>query len=189
MNAAVGEVPGAEPARTFEEAKRMRRLPLPRWLVASVATPMAAAALFAAIRERDPAQAVVRGTFLASAMGYLSVSLLDFALHFRMERERTGHAIGWKVIPLGESVNHVLTVGTLASLLALARKPRLARYALRDRWTLAAPALFLALGWRDELVYHRRRTDHREDMLHTVSHLAAGVMLTSFMRLRMAPVR
>ena len=95
MIATASEVPGAEPARTFEEAKRMRRLPLPTWMVASVAAPI-------------------------------------------------GHAIGWQVIPL---------------------------------------------GWRDELVYHRQRTDHREDMFHTVGHLAAGVMLTSFMRLRMAPVR
>lgn len=189
MIATAAEVPGAEPARTFEEAKRMRRLPLPGWMVASVATPMAAAVLFAAIRERDPARALVRGTFLASAMGYLTVSLLDFGLHFKMERERTGHAVGWEVVPLGESVNHVLTVGTLVSLLALARTPRRGKPAFRDRWTLAAPALFLALGWRDELVYHRRRSDHREDMLHTVAHLAAGVMLTSFTRLRMAPVR
>jgi len=65
-------------------------------------------------------------------------------------------------------------------LLTLAR-PLPPSLKMRDYLVLASPALFLVLGWRDELVYHRRRCVHREDIMHTVSHLAAGVMMCSFL--------
>ena len=50
----------------------------------------------------------------------------------------------------------------------------------RDWVALSLPAAFLLLGWRDELLYHRRRCAHREDIMHTVAHLAAGLMMCSF---------
>ena len=50
----------------------------------------------------------------------------------------------------------------------------------RDWFVLASPLVFLALGWRDEFVYHRRRSVHREDLMHTVAHLAAGAMLSAW---------
>jgi hypothetical protein len=42
-----------------------------------------------------------------------------------------------------------------------------------------APAVFLALGWAEELIYHRRRTPHRENLIHTTEHLAEGIKWTS----------
>ena len=122
---------------------------------------------------------ILRATFLGSAFGYLAVSLVDFAEHFRLEKEKSGRYMTFTVVPPGETANHVATVATLASILAFSRAPK-ARSTARDVAVLAAPALFLALGWRDEFVYHRRRSVHREDMMHTISHLAAGVMLTAF---------
>lgn len=39
--------------------------------------------------------------------------------------------------------------------------------------------VFLALGWCDEIVFHRRRTMHRENLIHTTQHLAEGIMWTT----------
>lgn len=121
------------------------------------------------------ARAVMHG---AGAL-YLAVSLVDFAEHFRLEKEASGRWLAWTAVPVGETVNHVLTVLVLLSFLVLAR-PLRPPLAARDWWALVAPAAFLALGWRDELVYHRRRCAHREDIMHTTAHLAAGTMLTAF---------
>lgn len=173
------------PVRSFAENVALDRLPLRPPIALAVGVSTLLGVVAGALAERSAPRAVVHATFLGSAFGYLATSLLDFALHFRLERQRTGRWLGFTVVPKGESVNHVATVATLVSLLALSRQPP-RHPAWRDRWTLAAPAVFLALGWRDELVYHRRRTDHREDMLHTVAHLAAGVMLTSFTALKTA---
>jgi hypothetical protein len=52
--------------------------------------------------------------------------------------------------------------------------------------TLFGPLAFLVLGWRDEIVYHRLRTAHREDIMHTTAHLAAGLMLASLYAMRFA---
>lgn len=126
----------------------------------------------------------VRGIFFASAFGYLAVSLVDFWEHFRLEKEATGRYLAMSAVPFGESLNHAATVLILVSVLVLGRPLRLP-LELRDGYVLLAPALFLALGWRDELVYHRKRARHREDILHTVAHLAIGVMLFSFAAMRL----
>jgi hypothetical protein len=55
----------------------------------------------------------------------------------------------------------------------------------RDWLCLVAPGIFLVLGWYDEVVYHRRRCEHREDIMHTISHLAGGVMLTALYAMRL----
>jgi hypothetical protein len=67
---------------------------------------------------------------------------------------------------------------TDASALVLARPPR-RPLAPRDWWVLVAPAVFLALGWADELRYHRRRAPHRENVIHATEHIAEGVMWTA----------
>jgi hypothetical protein len=116
--------------------------------------------------------------FHASAYAFAVVAGLDFLEHLRLEKQLTGRYWAAKAISIGESVNHALTVLVLLALLALTRPiPRALE--VRDWFVLVAPGLFLALGWRDELVYHRRRTTHREDILHTCSHLAAAAMLTA----------
>jgi len=90
------------------------------------------------------------------------------------------------VVPPGETLNHMGTGAVVILLFVLAR-PLPPSPAARDWLVVCAPALLLALGWRDELVYHRRRSAHREDMLHTVAHLASGVMICTFLSTRLFP--
>ncbi|HEY7956787.1 MAG TPA: hypothetical protein VII38_15895 [Polyangia bacterium] len=173
--------------RPFSE---LRVLPaewrVPLWLSALVAVAIAAGlALGWSTAHGRPGFGLVRSTFFAAAFAYATISLVDFAEHARLERLLTGRLLAWQAVPFGESVNHVLTFLTLLAILIFAR-PLPPTLQTRDLLILAAPALFLALAWRDELVYHRRRTEQRENILHTTAHLAAGVMLTTFyvMRLR-----
>lgn len=173
--------------RPFSE---LRVLPdewrVPLWLSALLILVIAAGlALGWATASGRAAFGLVRSIFFASAFAYATISLVDLAEHARLEKLLTGRLLAWQAIPAGESVNHVLTFATLLAILLFAR-PLPPTLQTRDLLILAAPALFLALAWRDELVYHRRRTEQRENILHTVAHLAAGVMLTTFyvMRLR-----
>lgn len=155
-------------------------LRVPRWLALGLAAAMAAGVAVGVATTRGPAAAVLlRAVFFAAAFAYLTVSLVDFWEHGRLERALGGGFFSTRALPLGESVNHALTTLTVVAFLALARHPPPV-LAARDWVMLAAPAAFLALGWRDELVYHRRRCAHREDLMHTVAHLAAGVMMCSF---------
>ena len=114
----------------------------------------------------------------ASVSVYVILLLLDGAEHFRLEHHVTGRLFSWTVVPFGESVIHTGLVLTLIVALFLAR-PIAGDVAPRDWFVLGSPLLFLGLGWYDELVYHRRRALHREDILHTISHLAAAVFLVS----------
>jgi hypothetical protein len=170
--------------RRFTELPRLpRELRIPPWLGAGIGAAVAGGGLLGvAGRGAPPPERLVRSIFYGSAFGYLTTSLLDFWEHFRLERAVTGHYLRCAAVPIGETLNHGATIATLVSLLALARPPR---RSLRDLWVLAAPGVFLALGWRDELVYHRRRSTHREDIMHTVAHLAGGVMLASFYTMRL----
>lgn len=170
---------------TTRPYRELRELPpelrIPPWLaalvLASVALGIAAGLLTG---DGDPAWRLARCVFLASGYSYLAISFVDFAEHFRLEREVTGRYWTFEAIPIGESLNHLATVSTIIAALALARRPP-AVPEPRDWLVLAAPAIFLALGWRDELVYHRRRSLHREDILHTTAHLAVGVMFAGFL--------
>lgn len=128
---------------------------------------------------------VLRSIFWSSALGYLVTSLADFAEHFRLEKQATGRYLSSTAIPVGETANHAATIATVVSALALARPLPKRRLRARDWWLLAAPGLFLALGWRDEFVYHRKRSTHREDMMHTIPHLAAGIMWTTLYAMRL----
>ncbi|MEO6420000.1 MAG: hypothetical protein ABIP39_11360, partial [Polyangiaceae bacterium] len=155
-----------------------RALGIPWSLGAALTTMVAGGATAGALAERHHAlgEQVAHAIFLSSALGYATVSAVDFYEHFRLEKARTGRWLGAQVVPLGETINHALTLVVVLSLLLLAR-PLRAPIEARDLFVILAPALFLALGWRDEIVYHRRRANHREDILHTVAHLAVGVML------------
>lgn len=153
---------------------------IPAWLALVVAGAMAAGvALGLLATDGPPLLKIVRAVFFASAFGYAAVSILDFWEHGRLEGELGGHFFTSRAIPLWESINHVATGATVIAFLLLARQPP-STPALRDWVTVLLPPTFLALGWRDELVYHRRRCKHREDIMHTVAHLAAGLMMCSF---------
>jgi hypothetical protein len=147
---------------------------------------LAAGVALGVLGEESTTRRITRASFFASAFSYLTVSLYDFWEHFRLEKLATGRYLSWVVVPWGETLNHVATGVTIILFFVLAR-PLRDPLALRDYLALAAPLAFLALGWRDELVYHRRRSAHREDLMHTVAHLAAGVMLTTFVLYRMVP--
>jgi len=99
---------------------------------------------------------VLRGIFFASAFAYLVLSLFDFWEHFRLEKAATGRWWSMTVLPPGETLNHIAT-GTVVIALFVFARPLPSVLAARDWFVIFAPALFLALGWRDEIVYHRRR--------------------------------
>lgn len=134
-------------------------------------------------RRRPRGYRAVRTVFWGSALAYLTTTMLDFWEHQRVEKAVTGHYGRWVVVPVGETVNHALQIANVVSMLAPGRATRRAPR-LYDLWRAAAPGVFLALGWRDELVYHRRRTTHREDIMHTTAHLASGVMLAALYTMR-----
>jgi hypothetical protein len=168
------------------------RPPLPESLrphpliVVALGLAVAVGALLGFVALGPPPFRLMRGIFFAAAFAYLVLSLLDFWEHFRLERAATGRWWAMQVIPPGETLNHAATGLTVVALLVLAR-PLPSSLAPRDWFVLAAPALFLLLGWRDEVVYHRRRCAHREDLMHTTAHLAAGVMMCSFLASRLFP--
>jgi hypothetical protein len=134
-------------------------------------------------RKRSRGHRIARTVFFGSAFGYLTTALLDFWEHQRMEKAVTGHYGRWVVVPPGETANHLLQIANVVGMLAWAQ-PRRRPRRWSDVWQLVAPGLFLALGWRDEMVYHRRRATRREDIMHTTSHLASGVMLTALYTMR-----
>lgn len=148
----------------------------PVWLVVAVAAGVVAGGTVGVLTGAKAGEQLASAVFHAAAFAYLITSVADLLEHLRLERIATGRWWAHSVVPVGESVNHLATVLTLAAFLSLVRPPP-AVLELRDWIVLAAPGVFLALGWRDEVVYHRRRSTHREDIIHTVSHLAAGVML------------
>lgn len=127
-----------------------------------------------------PAETVANCVFFPAAFLYLFMSVVDFCEHFRIEKLLTGSYFGTAFVPLGETINHGITTLIIVALFALAR-PLTFPLETRDYILLALPGLFLFFGIRDEVKYHRRRSYHREDIMHTVSHLSAGVMLASYM--------
>jgi hypothetical protein len=179
--------PAARDVRPFDELRTVPRpLRVPRPLALAVGGVIAGGNLLGALthRRRPSGYRIARTIFFGSAFGYLATSLIDFWEHQRLEKEVTGHYFRWVAVPPGETVNHAATIGNVISMLIFAR-PLRRRPSLRDLWVLAAPGLFMALGWRDELVYHRRRTTHREDIMHTTAHLAAATMLASLYAMRL----
>ena len=164
-----------EAVRVLPDALR-----IPRWLGVTLAVALAVGAALGALASDGPlGHRLVRAVFFASAFAYLTISVVDFWEHGRLERALGGHFWSTRALPLGETINHALTSLAVIGFLLLARRPP-PSVEPRDLVALMLPAVFLALGWRDELVYHRRRCAHREDIMHTTAHLAAGVMMCSF---------
>lgn len=79
---------------------------------------------------------------------------------------------------------HEAIVTTIILFAYLAR-PLSFSLGLIDWFLILAPVPFLTLGFADEIVYHRRRALHRENILHTVSHIVAAAMLASIVAARM----
>jgi len=172
----------AESYETFGELRELPshlEIPAALWIGALCAA-LAGLATGLAEADRCPPERALRCAFFAAGFLYGFMSLIDFAEHFRIEKQLTGRYLGTRFVPLGESVNHLLTTACVVGIFALAR-PLTAPLETRDWVLLTLPALFLAFGVRDELVYHRRRSYHREDILHTVSHLSSGVMLACYL--------
>jgi hypothetical protein len=181
-----------EPARArivpFRQTALPSSLRLPRWLSLLSAGAVGVAMVAGATRQRHSLLwRLLRATFFGSTVGYGIVALLDLAEHLRLEKETTGHYLRWVAIPPLESALHGALVATNISALALAR-PRLHPSRARGLWLALAPGALLALGWADELAFHRRRTGHREDIMHTTQHLAEGVMLASHYALLRGPI-
>jgi hypothetical protein len=184
-------VAGSAAVAPWSEVRRRvpAELRIPAWLGVTLGGAVAVGPLLGlGTGDTSPPERVLRSVFFSAAFGYLVTSLVDFAEHFRLERAVTGRRLAAVVVPPGETLNHAATIATVVSALALVRPPR-ARPTARDLVVLAAPAAFLALGWRDELVYHRKRATHREDIMHTVAHLAAGVMWTALYGMRLVAGR
>src|SRR5436305_3958648 len=124
-------------------------LRLPWALVALVAVAVAGGAIRGAMLSAGvPAYRVLRAIFFASPLASLVLSLLDFWEHFRLERAATGRWWSMTVLPVGETLNHAATGLVIIAIFVLAR-PLPPLLAPRDWLVLCAPAIFLALGWRD----------------------------------------
>ncbi|MBV9948129.1 MAG: hypothetical protein JOZ69_14840 [Myxococcales bacterium] len=177
--------PSASPA-AFRETRLDPELRLPRWLALSGGAALTAGPLVAwgYGRERGPLR-VLRAVLVGSAIAYGITMALDAAEHFRLERAVTGRMLRWRAVPLSESALHLAVLGSLLSAVLMARRPRGRRVRGPDRATVLAPAAFLAIGWLDELVYHRRRVLLREEIIHATEHIAEGMLWTSLYALRM----
>ncbi len=154
---------------------------VPALAAAAIATGIARGLLQSA---HAPAERFLRCVYPACAYLYLALSAIDFAEHFRLEKAATGRFTSMTAVPLGETVNHALTLSTIIAAVLLAR-PLPALLEPRDVVVLGAPIAFLALGLRDEIVYHRKRARHREDIMHTTAHLTAGIMWATLYALRL----
>jgi hypothetical protein len=176
---AIRQPHGRPVAARFEETRLPRSTHIPAWTWLAIAGAAAAGPLGAWMTRGARAPfGILRGTLFGSTLAWLTTVTLDLAEHFRLEKEATGSYLRCSAVPVSESVVHAGIVLTNLSALLLARPARRVR-SLADAWLLVAPGVFLALGWMDELVYHRRRAPHREDIIHTTEHLAEGIMWTA----------
>ncbi len=156
------------------------------WWVSALCAVAVAAGIVQGLTERahTPAEHFLRCVYPACAYLYLTLSAVDFVEHFRLEKAATGRFTSMTAIPFGETLNHAATLSTILAAILLAR-PLPAVLEARDLVVLGAPVAFLVLGLRDEIVYHRKRAKHREDIMHTTAHLTAGIMWTTMYALRM----
>lgn len=171
-------------AERYETFAELRELPPhltapPALVIGALAMVAAGIALGQLSEHASAAHGIARSVFFAAAFLYLYMSLVDFWEHFRIEKILTGRYLAATFVPIGESINHGLTTLTVIAIFVLAR-PLTGPLEPRDYVLLALPGVFLFFGIRDELIYHRRRSYHREDILHTISHLSSGVMMTAF---------
>jgi len=164
-------------ARPFREVRMLApelRVPPSLWLALLVFTTAGFGVGFSLAGGLDRSPWAF-GSFCAAATSYTLVVALDLNEHFRLERFVTGRYMSWQVIPLWESALHIGIVGSLGIAVVVAFQGPLWGNGLLLLSTLA----FFGLGWVDELLYHRRRALHREDILHTVSHLTGGAVFAT----------
>lgn len=179
-------IPATEPVAPFRDTRLDPALRIPRWLGLCGGAVLALAAAVGIARRAPAPVRVLRGILASSAAAYALTFVLDMAEHFRLEKALTGHRLRWKAVPLSESTLHATLLANLVAAIATARHPRRSGAVRgRDRMMLLAPAVFLAVGWLDELVYHRRRAPMREQIIHAVEHIAEGMMWTTLYALRM----
>ncbi len=175
-----------EPPRAFDDVRALPPhlviTPL-AWVIGISAT-LAAGVAAALFPSEAFGQQALRSASAASGALYAVISYIDFREHFHMEKALTGRYLAWRVVPPGETLNHMGSGLTLIALLLLAR-PIGAAADARDVVVLMLPVVFLLLGLRDEFVFHRRRAHHREDMMHTTAHLAGGALIASYLALRL----
>jgi hypothetical protein len=154
-------------------------LRIPLWLRLVSGGAVGLAVVAGTTRTRGPLPwRLLRAVFFGSSVGYAITAALDLTEHLRLEKAATGHYLRWVAVPPLETALHCAAVATNLSALVLARPGRRPR---RERllWLALAPGALLVLGWADELAFHRRRTRHREDIMHTTQHLAEGIMLAT----------
>lgn len=168
----------------FRETRLEPALRIPRWLALAIGGALALGPVLAGARRGEPGRVrALRAILISSAAAYAVNFVLDSAEHFRLEKAATGHYLRWIAVPLGESALHLAVLVDLLTAMATARRPR-RRMRGREVGMLLAPALFLAVGWLDELAYHRRRVPLREELIHATEHIAEGTMWTTLYALR-----
>src|SRR5439155_22274930 len=89
----------------------------------ALALSLAAGVALGAATGESAAHRIVRALFFAAAFSYFAISVIDFREHFLLERALTGRALSFAAIPVGETINHTLTVITVVSILVLLRQP------------------------------------------------------------------
>ena len=97
----------------------LRALPaalrVPVWLGAAIAVASVAGLVQGFLSKGEPPGVrSLHATFLGAAYAYLTVSLVDFAEHYRLEKRLTGRYSTYQAIPLGESINHAATISVIA---------------------------------------------------------------------------
>jgi hypothetical protein len=157
---------------------------IPGWLGGSLAALVGLAAGIGLLSRKSWPERLSRASFFASGLAYLGVTLVDIAEHLRLEKEATGSYFSAVAVPRAESYTHLAFFTAQGLCLKMAQ---LQGRSLRAPKTLrfAAPLLLLGSGWIDELIFHRRRTQHREDIIHTAAHVANAAMLASFTALQL----
>jgi hypothetical protein len=174
-----------EPARPWEDHRALPAHLRPTraaWAALCVAL-VGGFSLGLALPADHPLQRLARAAAYASGAAYFVISYVDFREHFLLEKAVTGRWWSARALPLGETLNHAGSGITLLSLLLLAR-PVVDAPTARDLVVFGLAPLFLVLGLRDEFVFHRRRSSHREDLMHTTAHLAGGAFIASWLVLR-----
>lgn len=174
-----------EPVRPWDEHRALPPHLRPTalaWAVLVVGSLGAAVAAFLSPADHE-LQRLARAAAAGSGAAYAIISYIDFREHFLLEKALTGKWWSTRALPLGETLNHAGSGLTLLLLLLLAR-PVVDAPTARDVVVFLLAPAFLLLGLRDEFVFHRRRSSHREDLMHTTAHLAGGALIASWLVLR-----
>src|SRR5438105_1475807 len=112
-------MPPARP-RPFRELRAIPvelRVPPSAWIAVGVS--IALGVTLGAATGESLAHRIVRAVFFGSALPYLTISIIDFREHFLLERALTGRALSSQAVPLGETLNHLITIATLVSIFVL----------------------------------------------------------------------